>query len=155
MFEKIKTWLNPESKPPVWALSIQSMFNALDLQSKIQRDRINNLENRQSLSLKQIDNDALAVANLTARVIELEADKVQLPVTIKLPILFKVGDKVQVKNYAVLLGDDFDGKTGRITSTKFSNSGTGHMLYTVRFPRKIQGSAIHEFYDDEIEFVEE
>ena len=155
MFEKIKNWLNPESSPPRWAVSIQSHLISLDTQSKIHRDRIGSLEKQLGVALKQIDNDALVVANLTARVLELEANKeIEEVIQDGAAVQLKVGDKVRVCEMSDL-GEDFDGKTGRITSTKFSDSGTGYVLYTVRFPRKINGSAIREFYNDEIELVEE
>jgi hypothetical protein len=155
MFEKIKNWFNPKIKPPQWAVSVHSTLDILDAQNKILRDRLFNLENQQSLILKQIDNDALVVANLTARIIELEADKkIDETIDDAVKVQLKVGDKVRVHEMSDL-GEDFDGKTGRITSTKFSDTGSGYMLYTVRFPRKIRDSAIHEFYDDEIELVEE
>jgi hypothetical protein len=163
MFEKIKEWFNEVPVPPAWVQSIQSMILTQDALLVKQRDRISaverQLEQQLELILKTLDADALVVANLTARVLELEADKVeedktQLPIAIELKVPFKVGDKVRVQNYAGL-GDNFDGKTGRVTSTKFSDSGTGYVLYSVRFPRKIHDSAIHEFYDDEIELVEE
>jgi phosphohistidine swiveling domain-containing protein len=159
MFEKIKNWLNPDSKPPLWAQGIQSILTAQDVVIARLRTQVTKLEEGQALLLKQIDNDALAVANLSGRVIELESastvqDQSQLPIAVELKVPFKVGDKVRVQNNTGL-DDNFDGKTGRITSTKFSDSGTGYVLYSVRFPRKIKDSAIHEFYDDEIELVEE
>jgi hypothetical protein len=159
MFEKIKNWLNPDSKPPLWVHSIQGLLGSLDSRINVQKDLLGRLENQQALILKQIDNDALVVANLSARVIEIESastaqDQSQLPIAVELKFPFKIGDKVRVQNYAGL-DDDFDGKIGRITSTKFSDTGSGYVLYTVRFPRKIKDSAIHEFYDDEIELVEE
>jgi hypothetical protein len=155
MFEKIKNWFNPDSKPPLWAQGIQSILTAQDVVIARLRTQVSKLEEGQSLLLQQIDSDALVVANLTARILELEADK-EIEETIEevTKVQLKVGDKVRVREMSDL-GEDFDGKTGRITSTKFSDSGTGYVLYTVRFPRKIQGSAIHEFYDDEIEIVEE
>jgi hypothetical protein len=159
MFEKIKNWFNEVPVPPAWVQSVQSMILTQDALLVKQRDRIESLEKQLAVVLKQIDNDALVVANLSARVIELESastaqDQSQLPIAVELKFPFKVGDKVRVQNYAGL-DDNFDGKIGRITSTKFSDSGTGYVLYSVRFPRKIQDSAIHEFYDDEIELVEE
>jgi hypothetical protein len=158
MFEKIKNWLNPDSKPPLWAQGIQSILTAQDVVIARLHTQVSKLEEGQALILQQIDNDALVVANLSGRVIELESvstvqDQSQLPIAIELKVPFKVGDKIRIHNWE--LGEDFDGKTGRIISTKLSDTGTGYILYTVRFPRKIQGSAIHDFYDDEIELVEE
>ena len=156
MFEKIKDWFNPESKPPLWAQGIQSILTAQDVVIARLRTQVTRLEKNQALMLQQIDNDALVVANLTTRILELEANK-EVEEIIHAPadlVGLKVGDKVRVCEMSDL-GEYFDGKTGRITSTKFSDSGSGYVLYTVRFPRKIQGSAIHEFYDDEIELVEE
>ena len=159
MFEKIKEWFNPDSKPPLWAQGIQSILTAQDVVIARLRTQVTRLEEGQALLLQQIDNDALVVANLTARVLELESaqvvqDQSQLPLDIKLKVPLKVSDKVRVCEMSDF-DEDFDGKTGRIISTKLSETGSGYMLYTVRFPRKIQGSAIHEFYDDEIELVEE
>ena len=150
MFEKIKEWFNEVPVPPAWVQSIQSMILTQDALLVKQRDRIESLEKQLAVVLKQIDNDALVVANLIGRVLELEANNENEEVIQDATIVqLKIGDKVRVR-YAVL-GEDFDGKTGRIISKEFSELG----MYTVRFPRKIQDSAIHEFYDDEIELVEE
>ena len=155
MFEKIKNWFNEVPVPPAWVQSIQSMILTQDTLLVRQRERIESLEKQMTMTQKQVDNDALVVANLTARIIELEANKeIEETIEESIKVQLKVGDKVRVREMSDL-GKDFDGKTGRITSTKFSDTGSGYMLYTVRFPRKIQGSAIHEFYDDEIEIVEE
>jgi hypothetical protein len=173
MFEKIKNWFNEVPVPPAWVQSIQSMILTQDVLLVKQRDRIESLEKQLAVILKQIDNDALVVAKLNEQLQEMDhclseivqfsremreestvEYQSQLPIKIELKTTLKVGEKVRVQNHAGL-GEDFDGKTGRITLTKFSDSGSGYMLYTVRFPRKIQGSAIHEFYDDEIEIVEE
>lgn len=155
MFEKIKDWFNPESKPPLWAQGIQSILTAQDVVIARLRTQVARLEEGQALLLQQIDNDALVVANLTERITELESNKeIEEVIQDGAAVQLKVGDKVRVCEMSDL-GEDFDGKTGRITSTKFSDSGTGYVLYTVRFPRKINGSAIREFYNDEIELVEE
>ena len=166
MFENIKEWFNPESKPPLWAQGIQSILTAQDVVIARLRTQVTRLEEGQALLLKQIDNDALVVAKLNTQLQEMDhclseivqfgrnmRDE-QFEVATEVKPELKVGDKVRVCEMSDI-SEEADGKTGRITSTRFSELGTGAMLCTVRFPRKIHGSAIHEFYDDEIEFVEE